>query len=317
MQPGLPPLFPTPPTLTATAEDTESIVGASNRAQIQESISHLSMNSQASLHSSGASTPVVCSRTNTLTFADVDGMGDKYGGDDVELTPVPVWYELDIEAIYDHLNPRTKQGQAYQRGWRKRVIDSAGKPLTSIGLVANRLLKILVSKKLLPDTPLNSKLQSKKQDREQQKAAFMELATDMPALLLVRKFLSDNIFLPVNADGNVISVEDITVNVGARVIMLAADPETFEALSSIFSSPAKEDRCRHIDDKSLSFNDKWNALANEFMNAEDFCPENIWADDDSHISDVDPRLHPSPPWTGEAIKNTVCHSRTYGLAICW
>ncbi len=114
VQPGLPPLFPTPPTLAATAADTESIVGASNRAQIQESISRLSMNSQASLHSSGASTPVVRSRTNTPTFSDVDGMGDENGGDDVELTPVPVWFELDIEAIYDHLNPRTKQGQAYQ-----------------------------------------------------------------------------------------------------------------------------------------------------------------------------------------------------------
>ena len=100
--------------MAAATADTESIVGARNRAQIQKSISRLSMNSQASLHSIGASTPVVHSRTNTLTFADVDGMGDENGGDNVELTPVPVWFELDIEAIYDHLNPRTNQGQAYQ-----------------------------------------------------------------------------------------------------------------------------------------------------------------------------------------------------------
>jgi hypothetical protein len=36
-------------------------------------------------------------------------------------------------------------------------------PLTSIGLVANRLLKIFMLKKIIPDMPLNSKLQSKKQ----------------------------------------------------------------------------------------------------------------------------------------------------------
>jgi hypothetical protein len=63
----------------------------------------------------------------------------------------------------------------------------------------------------------------------------------MSALLIVRKFLSENILLPLNADRDIISIENISVNVGARVIMLAADPETYEALTSIFSSPVKED----------------------------------------------------------------------------
>jgi hypothetical protein len=56
--------------------------------------------------------------------------------------------------------------------------------------------------------------------------------------------------LPLNADGDVISVENISVNIGAWVIMLAFDPEMYEAPTSIFSSPAKEDQCAHIDDKS-------------------------------------------------------------------
>ena len=106
----------------------------------------------------------------------------------------------------------------------------------------------------------------------------------------------------MNADGNVINVEEISVNVGARVIMLAADPETYDALVSIFSSPAKEERWAHVDNKALSFNDKWNALAAQFMNAPDFSPENIWADDDSRISDVDPWLPPSSPWSGEDLR---------------
>jgi hypothetical protein len=29
-------------------------------------------------------------------------------------------------------------------------------------------------------------------------------------------------------------------------------------------------------------------MPSEFMNASDFCPENIWADDDFQIADVDP-----------------------------
>jgi hypothetical protein len=124
----------------------------------------------------------------------------------------------------------TKQGQAHQRGWRKRAVDGSGKPLTSIGLVANRLLKLLVTKKFISDLPLNTQLQSKKVDWEQQKNLFMNLKDNLTAVHLIRKFLVDNIFLPVNADGDAINVEEISVNVGARVIMLAADPETYDAI---------------------------------------------------------------------------------------
>jgi len=112
------------------------------------------------------------------------------------------------------------------------------------------------------------------------------------------------VLLPVNTDGAVINIEDISVNVGARVIILAAEPEMYDVPTSIFSSPAKDDRCWHIDNKSLSFNEKWNALANDFMNAEDFCPENIWADNDSRIRDVDPWLPPHFHGLGKILGNT-------------
>jgi hypothetical protein len=263
-----------------------------------QSICRLSMNS-----SSGASTPCFNSRATTpTTFGDSEAVLDENGVEEDESIPIPDWFALDIGQIYDHLNPRTKQGQVQQRGWRKRAVDATGKPLTSIGLVANRLLKVLVTKKLISDSPLNMKLQSKKVDWEQQKKLFLGLQEHQVAVQLVRKFLAENIFLPVNADGNVINVEEISVNVGARVIMLAADPETYDALVSIFSSPAKEERRAHVDNKALSFNDKWNALAAQFMNAPDFSPENIWANDDSRISDVDPRLPPSSPWSGEDLR---------------
>jgi hypothetical protein len=58
--------------------------------------------------------------------------------------------------------------------------------------------------------------------------------------MIIQNFLTDNILLPVNADGIAIDVESITVNVGARVIMLTVDPESYSALNNIFASPDKE-----------------------------------------------------------------------------
>ena len=93
----------------------------------------------------------------------------------------------------------------------------------------------------------------------------------------------------------------VTVNIGARVIMLAVEPDSYLALNDIFAAPAKEARRAQIDDKNLSFNEKWNALADCFMNAEDFLPENEWANMDSRIQDVDPRQPLITPWSGEQL----------------
>jgi hypothetical protein len=47
---------------------------------------------------------------------------DLLGAGDAELTPIPNWFELDLGDIYDHLNPRTKQGQANQRAGRNELL---------------------------------------------------------------------------------------------------------------------------------------------------------------------------------------------------
>jgi hypothetical protein len=44
--------------------------------------------------------------------------------------------------------------------------------------------------------------------------------------MIIHFFLTENILLLVNADGSVIDVESITVNVRAHVIMLAVDPQS-------------------------------------------------------------------------------------------
>jgi hypothetical protein len=55
---------------------------------------------------------------------------------------------------------------------------------------------------------------------------------------LVRKSLSENLILPKDINGKVI--EPITVNVSARLLMLAVDPESHTALNDKYSAPAKE-----------------------------------------------------------------------------
>jgi hypothetical protein len=84
--------------------------------------------------------------------------------------------------------------------------------------------------------------------------------------------------------------------------MLAVEPDSYLALNEIFASPVKEAQQAQIDDKSLSINEKWNSLADCFMNADDFLPENQWSHLDSRIQDVDPRQPPISPWTGEQLR---------------
>ena len=136
------------------------------------------------------------SRTSTPTFdadlweddvmADCDQLDADIPSDDN--ISIPNWFELDLDVIYDHLNPRTKQGIAQSRSWRKKAVDVMGRPLSSIGVVANRLLKILITRKLIPDTTLNSKLQTRKAEWAQQRLEFTRIgvgSNPQPAIMLI------------------------------------------------------------------------------------------------------------------------------------
>jgi hypothetical protein len=52
-----------------------------------------------------------------------------------------------MEEIYDELNPNTAFGKEKLCKWRNRVVHVASNPISKTGLVANRLLKVLVQKK--------------------------------------------------------------------------------------------------------------------------------------------------------------------------
>jgi hypothetical protein len=145
---------------------------------------------------------------------------------------------------------------------------------------------------------------------------FFHLNQSLPAGQLIRKFSAENIVLPINADGELIDTTIVGVNLLARVIMLAAEPEPFQQLSDIFAA-AEKDACRaqdarraQVDNKALSFNEKWNSLVNNFFNAPDFQPENELIDADSRIIDIDPCLPLATPWTGESLQKTFHELKT-------
>ncbi len=108
----------------------------------------------------------------------------------------------------------------------------------------------------------------KKVEQQQQKEQFTSISNASNAqasLMIIRKFLADNILLPLNADGDVVAVNTIGVNLGARIIMMAVEPDSYQSLQDIFAAPEKEDWRAQIDDKELSFNEEWNTVANIFF----------------------------------------------------
>jgi hypothetical protein len=139
---------------------------------------------------------------------------------------------------------------------------------------------------------------------------FLQLNQNLYAGQLIKKFLVENILLPINADGEVLGTSVIGVNLLARVIMLAAEPESFQQLTEIFSAPEKDSHRAQVDNKALSFNEKRNSLANNFFNAPNFQPENTFTDANLWIIDIDPCLPPVTPWTGESLRKTFCELKT-------
>jgi hypothetical protein len=162
---------------------------------------------------------------------DVESSNEDEEENKEEDTPLPDWINLNITEIYNQLNPYTQEAKINQREWRKRAIDSNGRALHSVGLLANRLLKLLVAKDVIPNTPLNIKLQTKKADRLFQLHHFQTMVVnDESNLTFVRQYLCSNIHIPINTEGDAIPPKNIDINLTARIIMLAVDPEPFSLL---------------------------------------------------------------------------------------
>jgi len=224
--------------------------------------------------------------------------------EDFENVNIPDWDTLDVFAIYDALNPPTKVEKRRQQEWKKKAVDSEGKPIKGVGYVANRLLRELVKMKVIQDNETNKKLAETKANIEAQRLEFLCIE-DETSIAFIRTFMKENIKLSVDTNGDYISLEDLSINHGCRVIMMAVESEpSFQYLQEIFGSVAKEDRRRHIDDPRLSWDQNWTNLANSFMNSDDYTPENERGELDRRLASIKPQFAPQVPWSGEQRRKT-------------
>ena len=148
-------------------------------------------------------------------------------------------------------------------------------------------------------------MQTRKNERNAQKIEFRNMAYDGNGddnIALVRLFCIQNFIQPKAQDGSFVDASDLEVNMGARLIMLAVEPNSLNSLMDIFSSPIKEARRSQIDNKSESFSEKWEGIAKHYFNAEDFSPDNLWVHHDERIKDIDPSSKPPVAWSGEMIR---------------
>ncbi len=204
---------------------------------------------------------------------------------------IPDWNSMSAAQIYDALNTNPKAKPV----WRSRVVDRHGKQSFLFRAIVNRLFKALVNDGYLPES--EESMAQKVCHRQKQKNIFSKL--DGPALTVIRNFLNYEFRPAVNADGDTIDAGSVVPNLAARCLFLAHDPESFDALSEIFSG----DTCRaKVDDPSMSFDMQWSYIAETFFNADSWRPENNWATMDSRCESIDPRLPPASPWTGDQIR---------------
>mmetsp|Transcript_21261 Transcript_21261/g.29251 ORF Transcript_21261/g.29251 Transcript_21261/m.29251 type:complete len:246 (-) Transcript_21261:159-896(-) len=115
---------------------------------------------------------------------------DHFGG----VEPVPNWYELSLEEIYEKINPfgGCKTARAARTKWAKTLQKT-------LGVVANNLLREMKKKKFVPEA-CSDKIEQRKKPRAMQKAMFSspEMLPGAPPggfhskLLFVRSYLNTN-----------------------------------------------------------------------------------------------------------------------------
>ncbi len=108
--------------------------------------------------------------------------------------PVPNWYELTLEEIYEKINPAggCKSARAARTRWAKTLQKT-------LGVVANNLLREMKKKKFVPES-CGDKVEQRKKPRAMQKAMFAssEMLPGAPPggfhskLLFVRSYLNTN-----------------------------------------------------------------------------------------------------------------------------
>lgn len=220
---------------------------------------------------------------------------------------VPNWDEMRLEEIYDAINPGSKEEKERSSTWKTCCLNVKGGSL-QLGTLGKQLLKALVKKNSMSNTTLNHILQTKKEDRNFQRMEFMVL--NDADHQLIRTFLHQNIIVPKNADGDIVSLDELSLNEICRALSLANESESYTLLSQIFSTP-KGMRRIAIDDPLKSYDQMWSILANDYVNNPNWKPENSCVKDDSRLTNIDPTSPPTLPWTSSKLRIVFRTYKTY------
>jgi hypothetical protein len=246
---------------------------------------------------------------------------------------VPKWRSKGLVEIYNIFNPSKNEYQKNKEKWAwknnvtfllpndKSKKKDQGTKSTHMGTIFNRLLTEMCKKNWLNQDESNKKAAYKAKEKSKQREEFekgslefrLQFTNDIGDYTrhlherkeFVYTFLDQCIKVNVNIDGDIISKDGIPINIGARIIMLTKEEESFDLIQEIYSIPPKEEERQILDDKASRVNKLWDTLAEDFLLDDKFNPENSWADTDSRIKDIDPRImpeHQKHKWNGTKLR---------------
>jgi len=247
----------------------------------------------------------------TLKSADGDLMD--FDEDFVEkdnLFCQPKWEDMSLERVYNILNPIDKDELKYHKDITSFAKNIKGKNIRSLRDIGNQLLKEMVQFNLMNGDGSNILIKKKKGRKEQMENFIGDASADRYAF--VANFLYKNITF-VRSSSNpdqCINHNDLTVNLGCRVIMLTVESETLQIMDEIFSGGLKNERRIRMEDSNASFDSMWRDIANIF-NAHDFNPENRFVEVDERLTNCDPSTPPNPAWDAATLRDWFTKFRTY------
>jgi hypothetical protein len=148
----------------------------------------------------------------------------------------------------------------------------------------------------------------KKDEKAEQRALFAAL--EGPGLECLRKVMSNvgEPTSPATPVGTVLDVGEVPINLRARAMHLADDPDSVQILEHIFGGVGADSRRVELDDKSSRPINQWGLLCDKFFNLQTWCPVN--EQEDHRVNGIDPRAAPTEPYTAEELRTLFSSLRT-------
>ena len=152
--------------------------------------------------------------------------------EDVSAVELPHWETMSLTEICFLLNPTKTKDQQHLYKYKRSLSKVLEKPVSAH---AKSLFKAMYKAKLL--NTKYSACAAKKLDRSNQLREFTAEDPNCPdkKVTFVRKYLSEHMVLLVNASKEVMTKDQYTANLFARIACMWNDPETASRIQEYFS----------------------------------------------------------------------------------